>query len=46
MYEKNSLEDTIMQKGVVSEEGLCHELRDLRHDYKGGCILKVMELAK
>ena len=40
MYGKESLENKIPQKGVVSEEGLRHEYTSvLSHEYKGGCIL-------
>ena len=41
MYGKESLENEILQKGVVSEEGLRHEyMTVLRHEYRGGCIFR------
>ena len=40
MYGKDSLENDITQKGVVSEEGFIMNMRDLCHEYKGfaSCI--------
>ena len=40
MYGKESLENKIPQKGVVSEKDCVTNMTVLRHEYRGGCIFR------